>query len=264
MSNRRRWGEAGSELSPEVLRSLMAGEIPAIHLADFATTAECGRFCAALRETEVEVRAASTSPMAIVGGNLSNFRGESKTAYFAGVEPAYRDTDKLFEASFDPLQRMIDRLAAAWPARVRVAAEPEPHGRYFAGGVKSRVEGSALHFDYVPYLLGGYAICDITDQFSWNLYLEVPSDTGHTTVYDAMVRTRPADRFGVQWNNKLPSESVAGAASYTFMPRVGEAVLFNTRCPHTITVESIAAGERRTQIGSFIGRMPDDELVLWS
>ncbi len=264
MANRPGWGVPARELGPQVLRSLMAGEVAAVHLEDFASAAECRLFCAALRDVEVESRTASTSPMVIVGGNLSNFRGKTKADYFAGVERAYRDTDKLVAASFDPTERMIARLAAAWPARVRVASEPEPFGRYFAGGVKSRVQGSALHFDYAPYLLEGYGICDITDQFSWNLYLEVPSGTGQTTIYDAMVCERPVDRPGVQWNNKLPPESVAGAASYTFMPRAGEAVLFNTRCPHTITVESVREGERRTQIGSFIGRMPDDELVLWS
>lgn len=264
MSNRPRWGEPERELSPEILRSLMAGAISAVHLEDFASRAECRQFCAALCDAAVDSRPASTSAMTIVGGNLSNFRGAGKGDYFAGVEPAYRDLRKLTEASFDPLPRMIDRLAAAWPAPVRIASEPEPYGRYFAGGVKSRVEGSALHFDYVPYLLDGYEICKIGDQFSWNLYLEVPSGTGQTTVYDAMVRERPGDRPGVQWNNKLSPESVAGASAYAFMPRVGEAVLFNTRCPHTITVESVPAGERRTQIGSFIGRMPDDQLVLWS
>ena len=57
---------------------------------------------------------------------------------------------------------------------------------------------------------------------------------------------------------------VEGAESFTFQPRIGEVVIINTRYPHDIIVENAAPDETRAQISSFIGRLPSDDLILWS
>jgi hypothetical protein len=41
-------------------------------------------------------------------------------------------------------------------------------------------------------------------------------------------------------------------------------VIINTRYPHDITVENAAQGETRAQTSSFIGRLSNDDLILWS
>jgi hypothetical protein len=173
------WAEPSATLDQESIRALLAGEVPAIHLAGFASAGECQRLARAVREHSTSGRAAMTSPMTILGANLSNFRGAGKAEYFADAERAYRDVEPLIAASFDPLGRIIDRLREAWPAPVGVAREDEPDARYYACGIKSRVDGSALHYDFVPHLLDGYAISRIADQFSWNLYLEVGRAVQH-------------------------------------------------------------------------------------
>lgn len=264
MGEQSRWAGPSRVLDRRSLVALMDGEIPAIHLEGFASAQECARLRAAIRAGAASGRDAATSPMTIFGGNLSNFRGAGRDDYFADVERSYREVAALHAAAFDPLERIVGLLGDAWDAPVGVAREPEPYGRYFAGCVKSRVEGSALHYDFVPYLLEGYGICEIVEQFSWNLYVEVPPGTGATTIHDAMIREPPPGQGRAFWDNLLPPESVAGARTYTFMPREGEVVLFNTRCPHSIEVEVDDDAVRRTQVGSFIGRMPDDSLVLWS
>jgi hypothetical protein len=260
------WAAPATGLSADNIQRILAGTIPAIHLRDFATPAECRQFCQALQVVQSTARHAKTSRMQLIGSNFSNCRGNSKEDYFATVEQSYRDLQQLTEASFDPLQRMIGLLRASWPAAVGVAEEPG-YGRYFAGGVKTRVDGSALHFDFVPHLVPDYQIGRITDQFSWNLYLAVPARTGSTTLFNAPVsdtdgRTAMATAAG--WNNLINPSRLAGSEHYTFQPQVGEAVLFNTRNPHTIEVNNPDPGELRIQIGSFIGRMNNNELVLWS
>jgi len=264
MGQAARWGGASHSLDAGSVRALLAGEIPAIHVDGFASVSECEAFRGAVHAGAAPGRAAATSPMTVFGGNLSNFRGAGRHDYFRSVEQSYADVAALHAASFDPLPRVIAALAEVWDGPVDVAREPGPYGRYFAGGVKSRVEGSALHYDFVPYLLEGFEICRIVDQFSWNLYVEVPPDTGATTLYDAMLRERPPGQDRALWDNLLAPQSVAGARAYTFMPREGELVLLNTRCPHSIEVDLDDDTVRRTQIGSFVGRMPDDALVLWS
>ena len=114
MARAARWAEPADVLDRESLRRLMAGEIPAIHLAGFASAEECERFRRAVHSGAVPGRAAATSPMTVFGGNLSNFRGAGRDEYFAGVEQSYRDVEHLYASSFDPLERIVARLDQAW------------------------------------------------------------------------------------------------------------------------------------------------------
>ena len=62
----------------------------------------------------------------------------------------------------------------------------------------------------------------------------------------------------------LDSRWVEESESYTFWPMIGEVVLINTRYPHEVIVENLAADEWRVQFSSFIGRLPNNDLILWS
>ena len=202
--------------------------------------------------------------MTLIGSNFSNNRGRRKPDYFEPVEPAYRDLQTIIEAAnFDPLERLLNLLRAAWPDAVDVATEPG-FGRYFAGGIKTRVHGSAPHFDYVPRFTVNYRIGEIVDQLSWNLYLEMPQHTGSTTLFNAPVAATRSTEERPNWNNRVDPQHIEGAETYTFRPEVGDVFLFNTRNPHTVIVDDIATDESRVQTGSFIGRLPDNALVLWS
>ncbi len=57
---------------------------------------------------------------------------------------------------------------------------------------------------------------------------------------------------------------IEDAQSFTFRPAIGEVVIINTRYPHEVIIDGLADGEWRVQISSFIGRLPNDELILWS
>ena len=252
-------------LSEAGLRALIAGEIPAIRMPGFASAAECRRFCDAIRSGAVAGKAATTSQMSLIGCNFSNHAGRAKEDYFALVEPSYRDVGRLADAAgFDPLARMIERLQAVWPGHVGVAVEPG-YGRYFAGGVKTRTSSGHLHYDFVPHTAPGFAIAQITDQLGLNLYLDMPGATGETITYRRPVRREggPLGRGPGRAMN-LEAAYVEGAPSFTFRPEIGEVVIISTRNPHDIIVGEVAAGEWRVQTSAFVGRLPDDDLVLWS
>jgi hypothetical protein len=177
------WQRPALALDTASLRALIAGEIPAIRMAGFASRDECSRFCAAIRQRAAEAKAAVTARMSLIGANFSNYTGQTKEGYFDLVEPSYQAVGAIAdEGGFDPLQRMMDRLRAIWPADVGVAMEPG-HGRYFAGGIKTRTSSGNLHYDFVPHSAPGFAIAQIEDQLGWNLYLDMPKDTGGTTTY---------------------------------------------------------------------------------
>lgn len=259
------WQPPAEGLDQSSLRALLAGDIPALRMPDFASAEECASFCAAIREAAANGRDAVTSRMTLIGVNFSNYAGQTKEGYFEQVEPSYDAVGAITaRAGFDPLQRMLERLRAIWPADVNVAVEPE-YGRYFAGGIKTRTTSGHLHYDFAPHTAPGFAIAGIVDQLGWNLYLDMPRQTGGTTTYH-----RPVPREGGKAGSgaaralNLDRGYVEGVESFTFQPRIGEVVIINTRYPHDIIVENAAPDETRAQTSSFIGRLPNDDLILWS
>jgi hypothetical protein len=259
------WQPAADGLDEASLRALLAGEIPALRIADFATAGECASFCAAIAAGASASRAAETARMTLIGVNFSNYAGQGKEGYFAQVEPSYDAVGAITGgAGFDPLQRMIERLRGIWPAEVGVAHEPG-HGRYFAGGIKTRSSSGNLHYDFAPHTAQGFAIAGIVDQLGWNLYLDMPRDTGATTTYrHAVPREGGAAGGGAARALNLDRGYVEGAEAFTFQPKIGEVVIINTRYPHDILVENAGPDEIRAQTSSFIGRLPNDDLILWS
>ncbi len=259
------WQPPAETLNEENLRALIAGNIPAIRIAAFATQDECRACCAAIRRQGDNAEAAETSRMSLLGANFSNYAGASKAGYFDMVPSSYQTVGTIFEeAGFDPLERMLNHLQSFWPADVDIAEEPD-FGRYFAGGIKTRATSGHLHYDFAPHTAEGYAIAGITDQLGWNLYLDMPGNTGETTAY-----RRPVSREGGKAGQgparalNLDHDFVKGAEAFTFCPKVGDVAIINTRYPHDITVENAGPDEWRAQTSSFIGRLPDDRLILWS
>ena len=260
------WSPPSEQLDEAALRALMDGEIPAIRLPAFATADECGRLCRAIADAgDGMVSAAVTSPMNLIGCNFSNYVGRSKADYFEQVAPSYDNVGALLSAAgFDPLTRMHKRLRENWPERVSIASEPG-FGRFFAGGIKTRTDGSRLHYDYTPHSVADYVIGTVRDQLGWNLYLDLPKNTGHTITYNsALPRDGGPRGSGNARSLGLDRKCIEGAEPFTFRPVVGEVVIINTRYPHEVIIEDLAAGELRSQISSFIGRLPSDELILWS
>lgn len=260
------WSTCAEALTEASLRALIAGEIAAIRVAGFATAGECESICRAIVKVGAGVsREAQTARMTLFGVNFSNYDGMTREGYFEQVEPSYALVGEILaQARFDPLERMLQRLRAVWPAQADVAEEPG-FGRYFAGGIKTRTSTGNLHYDYVPHTAAGFRIADVEDQLGWNLYLDMPHATGHTVLHGREVpRTGGPAGKGAARALNLDHAFVAGAPTYTFHPHVGDVVIINTRYPHDIVVEGTLPGESRTQVSSFIGRLPDDELLLWS
>lgn len=259
------WQQPATELDRQSLQGLMAGDIPAILVTGFASPEECSALCRAIRNHADRAEDAQTSRMTLIGANFSNYAGDTKAGYFDTVGRSYEISRLvLAEAGFDPLERMIDRLNAIWPFDVDVASEPG-HGRYFAGGIKTRSTSGHLHYDFAPHTAQGFAIAGIVDQLGWNLYLDMPEGTGETTAY-----RRPVPREGGKAGSgparalNLSPDFVAGVEAFTFRPAIGDMAIINTRYPHTITVEDAAPDAWRVQTSSFIGRTSDDRLILWS
>lgn len=180
------------------------------------------------------------------------------------MKEARKDLHDVLSRSFDPVQRLMERLRAVYPEAVDVAREPD-QGEYYAGIIRLASQGVDLHVDFAPLNTLDYAISTIDAQLGWNFFAEDPGAGGLTTVHNAP--WNPERKAGeIPQSYGLDHEIVAGAPSFTYAPTAGDVVIFNTRNPHEISPGTADADpdKDRVSIGSFIGRMPDKSLVLWA
>lgn len=257
------WTATGEfDLSADNLRLLLDNKIPVIRIPGFATAQECASFTAAARAGNIQYYSVAKR-IGYIGMAQYEYRwGRPKEDFFAAVPGAQRDLDQLISAcSFNPLQRLIDRLQAVWAHPVGLAKEEL--GAYYAGIVRFAGEGVDLHVDWAPVNSPHYAIGQIDGQLGWNFFAEELASGGGTTVHNAP--WDPAIENGeIPKSYGLDPALVADAPKAFYKASAGDVVLFNTRNPHEIAGGEAKPGGSRISIGSFVGRMPSGELVLWS
>lgn len=257
------WTAAGEyELTRENLQLLLDNRIPVIRIRGFATPQECASFTEAARAGNIKYYSVAKR-IGYIGMAQYEYRwGRPKEDFFAAVPEAQRDLDAvLARSSFDPLQRLIDRLQAVWPHPVGLAREEL--GPYYAGIVRFAGEGVDLHVDWAPVNSPHYAIGRIDGQLGWNFFAEELAEGGETTVHNAPWEPEIVDGE-IPRSYGLPPEIVEGSPKAVYKASAGDVVLFNTRNPHEISGGTPKPGGSRISIGSFVGRMPEGELVLWS
>jgi hypothetical protein len=263
MAHRPTWSRrAEAELSRESLAALLADEIPAIRIRNFATPEECGVFAEAVRRAGLRYYSVARR-IGYIGLAQYEYRwNRPKEDYFRDVPAADEKKDTVLRQSFDAVQRLIDRLSKHYPSG-RIGVAREKFGQYYAGIIRQASDGVDLHADFAPFNAPHYLIGTIDAQLGWNFYAEELVSGGETTVHHAP--WAPEMRAGeIPKSYDLPRETVAGAETFTFTPDLGDVVIFNTRNPHEIAGGEAAPGRERISIGSFIGRLPNRDLVMWS
>lgn len=253
------WAEAGADvLTPETLQQLMDNHVPYIRVAGFASTSACSALVDCVihegfgdyRDVEPRIER--------MGCTVFEYDAVGKEDYFSASAVAAEVRDRLFRASFDPLDRMVRLLSRDTGRRASIATSRAGES-YYAGLFRRIVKGTKLHVDYAPSEQKGWEICAVEHQLTWNLYLQIDAGSqGHTTVYRR--QWRPQDDRFKEGSYGFNREVVAGSEQATFQPGVGEVVLFNTRNYHEVAP---ASGDRIT-VTSAIGETPQGELILWS
>lgn len=257
-------------LSATNLEALFDNRIPALRVRGFATADECQSFAAAIGEVGMQHvynfanaknETLSDYQTGYIGLTHYNFRHQPRQAYFDEVALAYEFRNKVIEKSFDPVQRVIDSLNQLTDNDVSVAQEADGQHLY-AGIIRNAGGGGALHADFAPFTAPDLVIGQINAQISWNLWVEHPRRGGETTVHHRPW-TPAAQQSGIPEQYPLNASLVEGAETHVYRPEVGDVIFFNTRNPHEIAPG--ARGDKlRLQIGSFVGRLPQGDLILWS
>jgi hypothetical protein len=249
-------------LTRESLAAVLDNRIPAVRIRGFATADECAAFARATRAGKLKYYSIQP-PVAYIGMAQYEYRwNRPKSDYFRDVVEANSNLASVTADSFDPIARLIARIQAVHDAPVGIAIEPG-FGPYYAGIARIASQGISLHSDYAPFNSPDYAISAIDAQLGWNFFAEQPVSGGMTTVHNRP--WTPAVRPGeIPQSYGLPRDTVAGAVSYRYAPTVGDVVIFNSRNPHEVEGGPTEPGRDRISIGSFLGRMPDRSLVMWS
>jgi hypothetical protein len=260
------------DLTAETLQALFDNRIPAIRVRGFASPEECAAVSAAIREVGLQHvyrfeskvgDKLSTIETGYIGLTHYNYRHKPKQVYLDEVTEAYAYRDRVFERSFDGVQRMIDLVQAVSDVPVHVAEEPDGSGLLYAGIIRDASTGGDLHADFAPYTARGLVVGGIDAQIGWNAWFEHPEEGGATTIHHApWTEIISGDEIPEQY--PLERARVEGAETYTYRPAPGDAILFNTRNPHEIAGAAPGDTRSRLQVGSFIGRVPGGDLLLWS
>jgi hypothetical protein len=158
---------------------------------------------------------------------------------------------------------LIERVRAVVPERPIDPAQEPGYGRYYAGIIRETTGGTNLHMDFARFSAPDYAIGANSAQIATNFYASGTAVGGETTVYNH--HFEPTVPAGTYYEiSPLDPARVAASESHTFTPFAGDVVMFNSRNPHRVHFNPNDDGTRRMGIGSFIGRRPAGELVLWS
>ena len=266
----RAWrSKAEAELGAENLRALFDNEIPAIRIKGFATADECRRLAAAVTEAEQHPivfaskagEALSKPKIGYIGIFQHFYRHKDKSAYFADVARAQAQLRAIFVRAFDPIARMQDLLGAHVRGSVALADEGEGYGRYYAGIIRTMTVGADLHCDYHPYYARPYRIGRIDAQIGWNIYASGRGGGGELVFYNNPW-TPEIRGDEIPESFPLPRSSTEGAERFVIEITAGDVVLFNTRNPHEILPSK--GDEPRISLGTFLGRLPEGDLLMWS
>jgi hypothetical protein len=240
-------------------RQLLRNEIPLVVIPNFATFEECARLADCANRIGFEPYENVDPPIDRIGITVFEYEGRGVGEYFRDAYKARLVQQAIFSESFDPLARLIARLAAVADGPVDVATDPL-FGRYHAGLVRRIEQGTLLHIDFAPAEQPAWHVARVHTQMTWNLYLELaPGDAGATRIYNR--QWLPSDEI-----MKVPKtygyrrEVVAGAQEFTYEPIVGDVCLFNTRNFHEVEPST----GRRVTCCSAIGVLDDGGTVLWS
>jgi hypothetical protein len=248
-----------TELTRDHLDALFANEVAAVRIPGFLGPEACAQASAAVLSNGFDLYDTLDQPLGRVGIAQYDHRHD-KDEYFRLAALAHERRTELFAATGDPIPLVTDTLARAWPSKVGLASE-DAYGDYFAGIVRVTVKGIKMHCDWAEHDAPGWQIAAATGQLAWNVYLDLTESGGETTVF-----RRPFDEDMEQYAEGsfgfYSAAAVESVQRQVIAPRRGEFVIFSSRNAHAVA-QTAGAGNR-VSVSSFLGRLPDDSLVLWS
>jgi hypothetical protein len=245
-------------LTSEALEALFRNEIPAIRIAQFATEQECQKLAEASEFVGFDFYENVEPPIGRIGITQFEFGNSRKLGYFDAVHQATSRRNRIVSLAFDPLERLATLLKKHTANEVKIAQENHQLGQYFAGLIR-HINVALLHVDFAKLDAPDWEIGRCVAQLAWNLYLKVPENGGECVVHNRQWCAND-EKFKVPDSYSYEMSLVKESEAKYITPILGDLVLFNSRNFHQVLP---GQGERVT-MSSFIGKMPEGDLVFWS
>ena len=253
-----RWELADVEaLTSNNLTMLFENRIPFIRVVGFATEGECALLASKAMSIGFDRYQDVDPPIDRIGCTVFEYDGLPSDAYFAECANAKAIQRSIFRDSFDPVNRLIDRLRTITNKYVDIAEDADR--KYYAGLIRRIEKGTHLHIDFAPVEQSGWSICHVRHQLAWNLYLRVSEDRGGIThVYERQYRE--GDQLSRSGRYGYDRYVVEGSARASYKPNTGDLMIINTKNFHEVEA---TRGDRMT-VTSALGVTDVGNLVLWS
>src|SRR5581483_9470904 len=249
-----------SSPTPVIFDKLLSGQIAGICVPGFLTKKECEDLSQRAEELEFKDYLNVTPRIGRVGITVFEYDSIGKPAYFEAVQHANRRIAQLTSGICNPLERVINWLKTMSPrAQVGVAHE-QGYGPYFAGLFRRIEEGTLVHVDFAPEEHPNWGVARVTSQLAFNVYIKCPdAEPGRVHIWKKQWESQDEALRIPESYGYLPN-IVENVPSAEILPQLGMLMLINTKNFHQV---SPAAGTR-IAVSAAIGRLHNDDVVLWS
>ncbi len=220
----------------------------------FASAEECKQLASALLEQSRRTHSIPEISRLGISQYQQGLRG-SKAAYFAEAREVSVNLDTLFNLSFDPVQRVQERLRE-FNLDIATMAETD-YGLYAPCAGKLRNGSSPIHVDFAPQDSFGWDVGSTEAQLAWNIYLDVADNEGDLVLWDK--QWQPEDeKFLVKDQYYFDPAVVAEVDPLRVKVNVGDLILVNSRNFHAVSEST-----NRLTVGGFISFFADGKVRFW-
>lgn len=250
-------------LSKEDLQALRSGEVSCLVIDDFYPDSACEIVSQTILNQGLKFPFKGENVVAYYSGLPAIDMVNRKREYFQGVLEANKCRKELFKNQLDPLEIVRKKVFSKIGGHGAEIASEEGNP-YFAGVIRIFRKG-VIHNDWAPRDMKGWFISNVTQQLSWNLFLQAPELGGEFQIWkrywleedEKWYKHDPLKMKGYK------DEVVANCQWAMIEPRPGRFILFDARNYHTI--HDVKGEKERIVISSFAGLIDEESpLLLWS
>ncbi len=252
-----KWNEKKDlNFTKENLNSLFDNEIATIRVKNFLTADECDILLSEIKKIGIDYYKGAYPKIGKIG--ITQFEyGNDKIGYFNSVS----SLNKRMTVIHNIRNKVIKLLECMGDNEVSVAYETSAKQEYFAGLIRVINNSALLHIDYAPRDAKGWSIEDINAQLAWNIFIQTDEESGKGVVYNKPWEAKD-EKYKIEASYEYSSKVVQNKEKIEYLPNRGDLVFHNSRNYHS--VKKSLGKESRITLSSFVGRINNNELVLWN
>ena len=252
-------------LDINTLLKLFSSNFLVVRIPKFFSAEDCSRSVKNINHLTHEMDVYLNAGAKKIGINQYSYNSKNKiNDYFNKLDSAINTRKSIFgQASKDPVYKVVHLLSSIWDKGVDFALELTKNKKCFAGIIRL-IDRLDLHVDWWPLDGDAWNFENISEQISWNVYLQQPREGGELIVYDRLWEEE--DEIKYRSKNKetynYDENVITNVDFIKLKPETGDLILVNTKNYHKV----LASGSNvsRLTVTSFVGLKATGELMLWS